>query len=112
MTDASDESKRFALPVRDHPSVHGKRSVSTSTLQYVDPRRPASHRVIPLADGSMAPMGIPIEKLRAKFGGNEGTLPDPLGNMRQISLDPQFPDGAGILVLISYTLQHSEITAS
>lgn len=105
MAGASEESKRFALPVRDYPSVHGKR-VSISTLEYVDPRRPASHRVIPLADGSMVPMGIPIEKLRAKFGGNEGTLPDPLGNRRQISLDPQLPDGVGILVLISYTLQH------
>jgi len=54
------------------------------------------------ADGSKRTLGIPIEQLRSKFGGNTGFVTDPWGQQREVTLNPKMPSGQGILVKIIY----------
>lgn len=67
---------------------------------------PGHHTDVVSSTGNRLPRGVPIEELRARFGGNRGTMRDPLGHDREIILDPNIPDGT--YVSISYQIERGD----
>lgn len=73
-------------------------------------RAPGHHTDLISPSGSRIPRGVLVEQLRARFGGNRGTLRDPLGQDREIILDPEAPDGT--YVSISFKIEPGEPRAT
>lgn len=84
----------------DPPDLSGA-AVTEVTIEYFT--APGHHTDVVSSTGNRLPRGVLIEELRARFGGNRGTMRDPLGHDRQIILDPNIPDGT--YVSISYKVE-------
>jgi hypothetical protein len=55
-------------------------------------------------DGTLLPLGKPVELLRAKFGGNEGYVEDPYGTGRHfVRIPPAVKDGEDNYVSLRFT---------
>ena len=88
--------------ILDESPLKGDEVVSGVSIEYV--RAPDLEDIV-AEGGRKLPRGVAIEELRATFGGNIGTLRDPLGNRQRVELDPGVPDGEGIRVKITYQVE-------
>lgn len=91
-----ERARRLGFTVREDPVLTGDRVVTEMTIEYFS--TPGHHTDLVAADGSRVPRGVLIDELRQRFGGNRGTLRDPLGTEREIILDSAMPDGTYVSI--------------
>lgn len=56
-------------------------------------------------DGTTIPMGEPVEQVRRRFGGDEGSIEDPFGKSLPVRIPPDIRDGEGNYLAVVFHLR-------
>ena len=102
MSEVPGEPKKYGVRVKKGP-VSGTARLQVSYLRKGDP---GFKRLMPSGDEVI--MGIPLEKLRERLGGNEGYVIGPTGEQHHVAIPPDLPDGEGIIVSLKYRITPDE----